>query len=135
MAHIRFEGLDELIADLGGIDDLPVEEMLNAGADVTVAAQKHKADVMLEGPYNKDAVKGAIRKGKARKNKDGAYIKVDFPGMQHGNRIAEIAFVNEFGKTNQPARPFIYTANEESAAERDGAAMAAYDAWLKTKGL
>jgi len=135
LAHIRFEGIDELIADLGGIDDLPVEEMLNASADVVVAAQKQKADVMLQGPYNKGAVKGAIRKGKVRKNKDGAHIKIEFSGTQHNAPISEIAFINEFGKTNQPARPFIATANEESAADAEGAAAAVYDAWLKTKGL
>lgn len=132
---IHFEGLDELIADLGDIEDLPAEEMLNASADVVVAAQKRMAGKMLQGPYNKGAVMSAIRKSKITKKKGGASIKIEFPGTQHNTAISEIAFINEFGKTNQPARPFIATANEECADEAGGAAAEAYDEWLKTKGL
>ena len=135
MGIIRFEGLDELIVDLGGIEDLPVEGMLNAAADVVVAAQKRTAGTMLQGKYNKGAVVAAIRKGNITRKAGSASIRIEFPGQQHGTPIATIAFVNEFGKTNQPARPFIATANEGCADQAEGAAVTAYDTWLRTKGL
>lgn len=135
MAFMRIDGVNELTASLDRLGELPAKEMLNASANVVVAAQKRKASVMLQGPYNKDAVMNAITKGKFKKSGSIASIKIEFPGTQHSTPIGRIAYVNEYGKTNQPARPFIATANKESEEEAESAAMAAYDAWLKTKGL
>lgn len=56
---------------------------------------------------------------------------------KHGNkrRAAEVAFVNEFGKAGQPARPFIQTANEKAADAATDAAARVYDSFLKSKNL
>lgn len=50
-------------------------------------------------------------------------------------RNAEVAFVNEYGKAGQPARPFINTANEKSADAAVEAAAGVYDKYLKSKNL
>lgn len=131
-------GLAELIQAFEDIEELPdevVNGMLEAEADVVVEAQKETAEAMLDGPYNKNAVKNAITKGRAKKTRDGRDLSITFEGEQHGNRIAEIAFVNEYGKTNQPARPFIRMANEKSEDEAADKAAEVYDKFLRQKGL
>lgn len=54
-----------------------------------------------------------------------------------GNRrsASEVAFVNEFGTSSQPARPFINTANQKSADAAVEAAAAVYDRFLSSKNL
>ena len=56
---------------------------------------------------------------------------------RHGNkrRAAEVAFVDEFGKRGQPARPFIQTANEKAADRAIDAAARVYDDFLKSKNF
>lgn len=134
----RVDGLADLIHDFEDFSEMPDEvlsEMLDAEAEVVIAAQKRTAGAMLQGPYNRGGVAGAVRKGKTWKTSDGRVRQIDFEGSQHGNRLAEIAFINEFGKTNQPARPFIATANEDSAEEAVQKGAAVYDRYLSGKGL
>ena len=50
-------------------------------------------------------------------------------------RNAEIAFVNEYGKRGQKARPFIRDANAESESKMEKAAFRIYDNYLKSKNL
>ncbi|MPN64088.1 hypothetical protein SDC9_211859 [bioreactor metagenome] len=109
-----------------------LEEMLDKQADVVVAAQRRTADSMLEGPFNKRAVRAAIKKGKTKRRKDGLVKYVTFNGSQHGSRLAEIAFINEYGKKGQSARPFVKVANEGAAGESQIAAEKVFDDWIET---
>src|SRR5574344_652932 len=109
------DGLENFFDNLAALPDEIIDRMLNAEADIEVSAQKRTASSMLNGPYSKGAVSGAVKKSKSKKTKSGRAINIDFHGEQHGNKISEIAFVNEFGKQGQEARPFIKTANEECA--------------------
>lgn len=132
------EGLSELMQSFSDIAELPdslIKDMLNAEADVVVAAQKKTASTMLRGPYNKKAVEAAVTKKPPRKGADGYSVSITFEGAQHNTRLAEIAFINEFGKVNQAGRPFIETANEQSADEAVRSAAKRYDQFLKSKGL
>lgn len=135
MAQFSTDGLDGLegfFNNLASIPDEVIDKMLNAEADIAVSAQKRTASSMLNGPYNKAAVSGAVKKSKVKKTKSGRAVSITFPGTQHGNPISEIAFVNEFGKQGQDARPFIKTANEECADEAVNAAGAIYDEFLNS---
>lgn len=109
-----------------------LEEMLDKQADVVVAAQRETAASMLDGKYNKGAVRAAIKKGRTKRTKDGLVKHITFNGKQHGVRLAEIAFINEYGKRNQPARPFIRTANERCADEAQMAAEKVFDDWIES---
>ena len=144
MADLSIDGLDQLTMDLEELANLPtalLEEMINAESDVVVSAQRTKAKVMLSGKYSKGIVSNAISKKKARKAGDGIrqMITVDWivrdEHHRSGTRVAEIAFINEFGKTGQPARPFMKIANEESADAAVSAALKVYDDYLKSKNL
>jgi hypothetical protein len=135
MARFAVSGMDELgdiFKNLAAIPDETIWAMLDAEADVVVAAQRRTAAAMLAGPYNKGAVKSAIRKGKIKRTKGVYRQHITFNGKQHGRPLGEIAFVNEFGKRGQGARPFVKTANEECADEAVNAAGDVYDNWIES---
>lgn len=135
MARFNVQGMDGLETMFANIREIPywvLEEMLDKQAGVVVAAQRRTADTMLEGPYNKRAVKAAIKKGKTKRRRDGLVKYVTFNGSQHGSRLAEIAFINEYGKKGQSARPFVKVANEGAAGESQIAAEKVFDDWIET---
>lgn len=135
MGRFNVSGIDGLESLFNHIESIPywvLEDMLDKQADVVVTAQRATAESMLEGPYNKKAVKAAIKKGKTKRRKDGLVKYVTFNGSQHGSRLAEIAFVNEFGKKGQKARPFVTAANEKCANETQIAAEKVFDDWVET---
>lgn len=132
--HIGLEALQQAMKNIANIPDEVQIDMLNAQADVIVDAQVYTAGTMLQGPYYKGAVAKSVFKAKPRKRRTGYYIDIGFKGTQHGNRLAEIAFVNEFGKKSQPARQFIAKANELSAEASATAGYDVYDKWLHRSG-
>ena len=142
MANISFHGLDELMLDMQAVAELPdevIDEMLNAQADVVVAAQRAEAEAMGVHAPGSGLVIKSIKKGKVKVKKGVRVIHITPTGTRKRGkkrvRNAEIAFVNEYGKKNQKARPFIRTANEKSAEATTQAGMAVYDRFLKSKNL
>lgn len=134
MAVLEMNGLDDLLRDLDGATDLPLEEMLEAGADIAIKKQRAVGEHM--GVHRTGTTLNSLKKSKAFRFKSGALIKVYFDGKnEDGNRNAEVAFINEYGKTNQPARPFISTANEEAAGDIAVAEYRVYDAHLRKHNL
>ena len=93
MAGFTVKGLPELEKQFANLSTIPAEviwKMLDAEADVVVAAQRATAASMLAGRFNKGAVQRAIKKGKIKLVK-GVYTQyINYTGRQHGNRIAEI---------------------------------------------
>ena len=142
MANLSTRGLEELIGDFEAIAELPddtILEMLTAEAEVIAAAQESEARAMLAGDYSTGETAQSIAYDKKLRNtKDGKAIYVYPKGTRkHGNkrRAGEVAFINEFGKAGQPARPFIQTANEKAADAAVEAAARVYDGFLKSKNL
>ena len=138
MADFGVSGLDELMLSLQEVAQLPEDiqdEMLNAQADVVLRAQQSAAQAI------KDTGQTArsLRKGKPKSKKGARSISITFSGSRKrgktSTRNAEIAFVNEFGKRGVPARNFIRSANERSAAASTQAAAIVYDQYLRSKGL
>jgi len=138
VAIFSTNGLDEYVFSLEELSQIPdsvIEEMLMAEAEVIKKGQEQTANSMLQGPYNRGGVVRAIWAGEPKRTNLGRVVYVTFKGMQHNTRLAEIAFINEFGKKNQPARPFIREANEKNADAAVDAAASVYDNYLKSKGL
>ena len=81
----------------------------------------------------------SIKKGKVKLHKGQRVLYITPTGTRRRGhkrvRNAEIAFINEYGKKGQKARPFIRVGNERSAAPATQAAMAVYDRWLRSKNL
>lgn len=142
MASISTSGLEELIGDLEAIANIPdsvILDMLTAEADVIAAEQKAQAAAMLSGETSKGiTAQGITYDKKLKTTKDGKAIYVYPKGIRtDGNRRrkAEVAFINEYGKKGQPARPFIRVANEKAADAAAQAALKVYDNYLKSKNL
>ena len=138
MADFGVSGIDDLILTLQQISEIPEpiqNEMLNAQADVLLQAQKAAASIIAD----TGETARSLKKNKPRIRKGIRSISITFSGSRkRGNTItrnAEIAFVNEFGKRNVPARNFIRTAIERSASACTAAAGSIYDKWLEEKGL
>ena len=145
MADLSYHGLDELSFSLQELENLPDEikaEMLTAQADVVADAQRMSA--ITFGVIKTGTTRLSIKKGRPGRRKGvlgisvyphGERIRVTRNGKVRKYRNAEIAFVYEYGKRGQKARPFIKAANESSAGESARVAMEIYDRWLKEKGL
>ena len=128
MAYFSVSGMTELNEALDRMSEIPwdvKEKALNAMADV--AASKVKAQGMAMGVRDPDSsvhILDTIKPVKAKEDDDGGHQDITFSGKRtrHGKqtRNAEIAFINEFGKTGQPARPFIGTGmarNDDAIAD------------------
>ena len=137
MATFSCNGIDELEISFAELAEMPTtvqDNILNAQADVVVRAQKSKGESY--GVHKTGVTLGAIKKGKPKTSTDGRAIYVYPSGTNaDGNRNGEVAFINEYGKTGQAARPFIQDGNESSATQTTAAGLAVYDDWLKTKNL
>ena len=138
MAKLSVDGLDDLILSLEEIAAIPDDvaaAMLEAEAQVVEEAQI--AQGMTMGVYDTGQTLRSIRRGKMKKARDGSRVVYVTPqGVnERGERNAAVAFINEYGKRDQPARPFIATANEAAATPAVEEAGKIYDKWLKDKGV
>lgn len=143
MAEFGCTGLDGLMLSFQEIMEIPEEvqdEILNAQADVVVEAQRRK--IKAYGIYDGSSpvhVANSVKKGRVKLKKGARVLYVTPTGTRTRGKVktrnAEIAFVNEFGRRDQKARPAIGDANEESAEAATQAAFRVYDEWLKSKNL
>lgn len=123
MGKIAVTGSDMLNDAFARIQDIPfsvTEEALDAMA--AVAKQEIRDTGLYMGIRDEDSnvhILDNIKTKKAKKTDDGGREKITFDGTRHrGNtntRNAEIAFVNEYGKRGQAARPFMRTTFERNA--------------------
>lgn len=142
MASMQCPDLAKLITDMGGlasIDTGTLDEMLSAEADVVIEAQKSTARSM--GVHDTGKLISSITKTKTYAGKGDTlrciYVRPEGYRDRGGYTTSntEIAFINEFGKHGQAARPFIRTANEQAADQAVQAAAKIYDDYLSTKDL
>lgn len=81
----------------------------------------------------------SIQKGKVKKDRDGRSLSVYPRGTRkrggQTTRNAEIAFINEYGKRGQPARPAIGTANKKKEEEAVAAGERVYNQFLDSRNL
>ena len=140
MASLTYSGYDELILSMQEVANLPdevLDEMLNAQADIVVDAQRKQAEAM--GVVDTGLTLRSIKKGKVKVKKGVRSIFITPSGTRKRGkkrvRNAEIAFINEFGKKKQKARPFIRTANEMSAQATTQAAADVLDRYYTSKNL
>ncbi len=135
MARIEISGLVDVLNSMEKLAQIPdgvINDMLNAQSEVVVKAQKKTG--LRMGIHRTGVTLQSIKAGNVKRRRDGAYVDVYPQGTnKDGNRNAEVAFINEYGKRGQPARPFIRTANEESAAETTRAAEKILHDWQESQ--
>lgn len=138
MARIEFGDIEALMDDLRQLGEDTEEmalEIVTEQQDILYEAQQKTAESMLQGPYYAGGVKEGMTKKTPFSTGNGAEAHITFEGMQHGSRIGEIAFINEYGKTNQPARHFIQMAIAQEEGNLERAAGKIVDKYLKKAGL
>ena len=119
MASLEVYGFEDLADALHRISDIPdsvIEDSLDAMAEV--AADKIRAEGQSVGVRDETSgthiLDSLSRSSKAKLSDWGGYKMITFKGKRRrGNtetRNAEIAFVNEYGRRGQAARPFMGTA-------------------------
>lgn len=138
MARIEFGDIEALMDDLRQLGEDTEEmalEIVTEQQDILYEAQQKTTESMLQGPYYAGGVEKGMTKKTPFSTGNGAEAHITFEGMQHGSRIGEIAFINEYGKTNQPARPFIQMAIEQEDGNLGKAADKIMDKYLKRAGL
>ena len=141
MARLEIQGMDDLSAAFGRIQNVPPDvktRALSEMADIAAAGIRRSGEAMgVRDPESEVHILDKISKAKAKLTASGGYQEITFSGSRRrGNtttRNAEIAFINEYGKRGQPARPFIgqaMTANEEQIAAAGGDALGD---WIETE--
>lgn len=140
MASFKVNGIDDLNDTLAKVQNVPdniKKDMLEA---MGKAAKKAIADSAL--------AKGVIQTGLTiaslwiktpRITIDGGSITISFKGSRtRANTTTsngEIAFINEFGKRGQPARPFIKDAIDKEGDRIGDAGTEIFNKWFETNGL
>ncbi len=105
MARLSVNGLQELLDQFTIINALPesvAKDMLNAGADVVVKAQREEIARQWTGPYSIGISAKSVKKGRVKWALDGGHIIFVSPqGTRKRGKSkvsnAEIAFLNEYG--------------------------------------
>ena len=118
MGKLQLEGFEDLNDALKRISDIPqrvTDDALKAMASVAAVRIRATGEAMgVKDPESSVHILDRIKQGKPKKTASGGYADVTFSGTRtrsgRKTRNAEIAFVNEYGKRGQPARPFIGTA-------------------------
>lgn len=121
---MTFTGSQELNDAFNRIRDIPfsvTEQALDAMAAVAAKEIKSTGEYMGVRDENSDVhILDNIVTKKAKKTDDGGREKITFDGTRKrgttSTRNAEIAFVNEYGKRGQEARPFMKTALQQNEA-------------------
>jgi len=141
MARLELQGFDSLEDAFNRIADIPfsvTEEALDGMAEVAMAKIKSTGESMgVRDPESDTHILDKLKRNKAKQTDAGGYETITFSGSRsRGNtktRNAEIAFINEFGKRNQPARPFMGRAMSENEDEIYAPGEKTVGDWIETE--
>lgn len=106
------------------------EAAVNAGGKVLVQRLKEAAPVHTGGRkgVKPGALRDSIKAGKVAYNAaDGFYSDVGPTGKDHGEPLAKIGNILEYGRSNMDARPWFEPTKERSAEEVRTAMQKAFD--------
>lgn len=138
MAKVTVSGITEIALSFERLANMPesvLDDMLKAQADVFAKQIQANAISMLMGPYWEGAVSASVTIKAPQNVKGVRVVDITFEGTQHDNKLTEIAFVNEYGKSGQPARPFVRSAVESKQNEANEKAAAVMYNYEKSIGL
>lgn len=125
MATLDVYGFDDLDSVFRDIADIPWEVTKDAlqqmGAVMVEKVKREGESMGIRDPESDVHVLDKIALAKAKKTEGGGIQAVTFKGTRRRGRTrvrnAEIAFINEFGKRGQPARPFMDQAMKQHERE------------------
>lgn len=137
MARFSCSGFDELNAAYAEMNDIPhgvTQDVLEAMGAVAMERIRETGEAMgVRDTESSEHILDKLKLSKVTYTKDGGYLKVTYSGKRLRGKTttqnSEIAFINEFGKRGQPARPFMKTALDKSADEISQAGADKLSAW------
>lgn len=140
MATLELEGFAGLEDAFRRIADLPwsvTEEALGQMAAVAAAEIRSTGESMgVRDPESDVHILDKIKPAKAKKTETGGEQRITFSGTRtrHKTRTrnAEIAFINEYGKRGQKARPFIGTAMTQNEDKINAPAETVIGDWIES---
>lgn len=139
MASLELTGFEDLEDAFRRISEIPFDvaaEALDKMADVAAEKIRSTGESMgVRDPESDVHILDKIKPRKPKKTEYGGYEMISFTGTRtrHGSRTrnAEIAFINEYGKKGQPARPFIGTAMNRGADQIQDQAEKVIGDWIE----
>lgn len=140
MASFKVSGIDELCNAMAKVQNIPnniITDMLQAMGEVAKKAIESSAKA--KGVVGTGLTIASIKLKRPKITPTGGQTAVTFEGsrtrVNTTTRNAEIAFINEFGKRGQPARPFIKEAIDKEGDKIGDAGTEIFNKWLETNGL
>lgn len=123
MVTLNLEGMDELLTAFEHISKVPDDVLFKALSEMEdIAASEIKASgerYRIRDPESNVHILDKIKKGKPKRTEDGGSARISFSGSRkRGNKSVSngyIAFIQEYGKRNQQARPFASEAMNRSS--------------------
>lgn len=139
MARLSCTDIDSLAEAFESVRNIPPEvnrDMLESMGKAVESCIKESAGThgvpmgpMVESVYSKDPVVTGL----------GGHVVTTFKGGRHRyntyTREAEIAFITNYGKRGEPARPFITDVQEKEDPRIAQAGEAILNTWLDKSGL
>jgi len=115
-----FKDLDEAFKRIAEMPDAVKDKALKAMADVAAPEIKSTGESMgVRDRESSTHILDSIKLSKPKTTASGGYMDINFSGNRTRNGITtrndEIAYVNEYGRNDQDARPFIGTAMNKAA--------------------
>lgn len=141
MATLELQGFEDLEDAFRRISEIPFDvtaEALDKMADTAAEKIRSTGEAMgVRDPESDTHILDKIKPRKAKKTEYGGYEMISFTGSRSRGksrtRNAEIAFVNEYGKKGQPARPFIGTAMSRGADQIQDQAEKVIGDWIENE--
>jgi len=132
VAKFEFSGFDEVrnaILKKSERATKAVPLMLIAGAEVLVKAQKSEIESMFSGDRSTGALAASIKADTVKGDMLTKYITVYPRGKdKKGVSNATKGFVQQYGRSNMPARPWMTAANEKAESEVQAAMRREWEA-------
>lgn len=140
MASFKVNGIDDLCDAMAKVQNVPdniITDMLQAMGEVAKKAIESSAKA--KGIVGTGLTIASIKLKRPKITPTGGETTVTFAGSRTRGktttRNAAIAFINEFGKRGQPARPFIKEAIDKEGDRIGDAGTEIFNKWFKTNGL
>lgn len=135
MAKFEVSGIDDVLNKITSYDTAvssTIPKMLKAGADVLVKQQQAE----IRNTFNSDRSTGdlaaSIKASSVKGGDDEKYIEVSPQGTNSkGERNATVGFVQQYGRSNMAARPWMTAANAKAA---NAVSKAMLDEWEAGRG-
>lgn len=139
MASLNFEGLDELLTAFEHIRNIPDDvfaESLSAMEEIAASEIKASGErYNVRDPESDVHILDKISKGKPKRTRDGGKARISFSGnrQRDGTKTSNgyIAFVQEYGRRKQQARPFASEAMDRNSERIVKAGAKIITDWLE----